>query len=153
MKNENKFILELIKGEYANKELLSDLMKEHMDYPYILGQLLYNRVGAVAYLTLKHNELLQKVNREFRNSLKAIYEHNSMKTESFIKANNFLLSVCREISFPYAFLKGAYLVELYPHGLRTSNDIDILIDPENITELSDVLKQHGFKQGNIRNEE
>lgn len=152
MKNENKFILELIKGEYANKELLIDLMKAHMDYPYILGQLLYNRVGAVAYLTLKHNELLQKVNREFRNSLKAIYEHNSMKTDSFIKANNFLLSVCREISFPYAFLKGAYLVELYPHGLRTSNDIDILIDPENITELSDVLKQHGFKQGNIRNE-
>ena len=83
MKSENRFILELIKGEYADKEALIDLMKERMDYPYILGQLLYNRVGAVAYLTLKQNELLQMVNREFRNSLRAIYEYNSVKTESF----------------------------------------------------------------------
>ena len=72
MKNENKFILELLKGTNADKEVLLDLMKTKMDYPYILGHLLYNRVGAAAYLTLKKNELLPKVNREFRNSLRAI---------------------------------------------------------------------------------
>ena len=153
MKNENKFILELLKGTNADKEVLLDLMKGKMDYSYILGQLLYNRVGAAAYLTLKQNELLQKVNREFRNSLRAIYEYNSAKTDSFNEATAFLSSVCKEFHFPYAFLKGAYLVDLYPHGLRTSNDIDILIEPENITELTNVLKKHGFEQGNIRNEE
>ena len=149
MKSENRFILELIKGAYANKEVLIDLMKEQMDYPYILGQLLYNRVGAAAYLTLKQNELLPKVNREFRNSLRAIYEHNSIKTDSFNKATAFLSSVCREFHFPYAFLKGAYLVDLYPQGLRTSNDVDVLIEPDNITELTNVLKKYGFEQGNI----
>jgi len=152
VKNENKYILEMCKGELANKEELIQLMNEKMDYPYILGQLLYNRIGAIAYLTLKQNELLQKVNREFRNTLRAIYEYNSVKTDSFIKVNESFLSVCREIRFPYAFLKGAYLVELYPHGLRTSNDIDILIEPGNITELTNILKKHGFQQGNIRNE-
>ena len=152
MKNENRLILELIKGEYTNKEVLIDLIKERMDYPYILGQLLYNRVGAAAYLTLKQNELLQMVNREFRNTLRAIYEYNSVKTESFSKAIVLLSSVCKEFKFPYALLKGAYLVELYPTGLRTSNDVDVLIEPDNITELTNILKRYGFKQGNIRNE-
>lgn len=153
MKNENRFILELLKGTNADKEVLINLMKAKMDYPYVLGHLLYNRVGAAAYLTLKQNEYLQKVNREFRNSLKAIYEYNSAKTDSFNKATAFFSSVCKEFYFPYAFLKGAYLVDLYPRGLRTSNDVDILIKPENITELTNILKKHGFEQGNIRNEE
>lgn len=153
MKKENRFILELIKGEYADKEVLSDLMKEQMDYPYILGQLLYNRVGAMAYLTLKQNKFLSKVNREFRNSLKAIYEYNSVKTANFNNAIMLLSSICKDFNFPYALLKGAYLVELYPTGLRTSNDVDVLIEPENITELTNILKKHGFEQGNIRNEE
>ena len=143
MKNENRFILESIKGVNAEKEVLVDLMKEKMDYPYILGQLLYNRVGAVAYLTLKQNELLQKVNREFRNSLKAIYEYNSVKTESFNKAIELLSSICKKFKFPYALLKGAYLVELYPTGLRTSNDVDVLIEPDNITELTNIFKSYG----------
>ena len=152
MKNENRFILELIKAEYANKEVLIDLMKERMDFPYILGQLLYNRVGAAAYLTLKQNELLQKVTREFRNSLRAIYEYNSVKTESFNKAVEMLSSICKDFNFPYAMLKGAYLVELYPTGLRTSNDVDVLIEPDNISELTNILKLYGFKQGSIQNE-
>lgn len=153
MKSENRFILELIKGEHTDKEALIDLMKEGMDYPYILGQLLYNRVGAAAYLTLKQAGLLQNGNREFRNSLRAIYEYNSVKTESFNKAIVLLSSICKEFKFPYALLKGAYLVDLYPQGLRTSNDVDILIAPENITELTNILKKYGFNQGNIRNEE
>ena len=152
MKNENRLILELIKGGYADKTVLDDLMKEKLDYPYILGQLLYNRVGATAYLALKQNALLQKVNREFRNSLKAIYEHNVVKTESFNKAVALLSPVCKEFNFSYALLKGAYLVELYPNGLRTSNDIDVLIEPDHITELASILRKHGFRQGNIRNE-
>ncbi len=44
MDNENKFILELCKFKYADKDKLTELMKERLDYPYILGHLLYNRV-------------------------------------------------------------------------------------------------------------
>ena len=152
MNNENKFILELCKFKYADKDKLTELMKERLDYPYILGHLLYNRVGDMAYYVLKQNELLHKVNREFRNTLKAIYEYNLSKTTSFIESLRALSPVCSDFGFSYAFLKGAYLVDIYPKGLRTSNDIDILINPENITELTNVLKTAGFRQGNIRNE-
>lgn len=153
MDKENKLILELCKGKFANKEVLNELIKKKLDYPYILGQLLYNRVGAMAYIALKENRLLHSVNREFRNSLKAIFEYNFNKTESFISALSSLKNICTNFRFPYAFLKGSYLVDLYDKGLRTSNDIDILIDPQNITELTNKLKMAGFQQGNIRNEE
>lgn len=152
MDNENKLILELCKGKFANKQVLNELMKKRLDYPYILGQLLYNRVGAMAYIALKENRLLHGVNREFRNSLKAVYEYNFNKTESFISVLNSLKNICTNFRFPYAFLKGSYLVDIYDKGLRTSNDIDILINPNDITELADELKAVGFNQGNVRNE-
>lgn len=84
MDKENRLILELCKGESAEKETLNELMQDRLDYPYILGHLLYNRVGAMAYYALKENQLLHKVNREFRNTLKAIYEYNFNKTDSFL---------------------------------------------------------------------
>ena len=153
MDKENKLILELCKGKFANKEVLNESMTKKLDYPYILGQLLYNRVGAMGYIALKDNQLLHSVNREFRNSLKAIYEYNFSKTDSFISALKLLKNVCADFQFSYAFLKGSYLVNIYDKGLRTSNDIDILINPQNITELTDKLKAAGFQQGNVRDEE
>lgn len=152
MKKENRFILELCKGEFANTTRLSELLETHMDFPYILGHLLYNRIGAIAYYVLNKAQLLQKVNREFRNTLKVVYENDSIKATSFIKALTTMFSICCECEFPYAFLKGAYLVDIYPKGLRTSNDIDILIKPGNITEFANKLKKAGFIQGNIKNE-
>ncbi len=152
MKNETEFILELCKWKNANTDVLNGLMNEKLDYPYILGQLLFNRVGAMAYIALLNNQLLHRVNREFRNTLKAIYEYNLNKTNSFIEAIGSLKPLFAQFKFPYAFLKGAYLVELYDRGLRTSNDIDILIAPQSITDLSNILKESGFEQGSVRNE-
>ncbi len=150
--NENELILELCKFKYADKNKLTDLTDKNLNYPYILGQLFYNRTAAMAYFALKSNGLLSKVNREFRNSVKAIYEYNLNKTNSFIYALGLFKKICKEFDFPYAFLKGAYLAELYPKGLRTSNDVDILIEPKNITKLSGILKRNGFLQGEIKNE-
>lgn len=152
MNEENRLILELCKGESADKETLNELMQDRLDYPYILGHLLYNRVGAMAYYALKKSQLLHKVNREFRNTLKAIYEYNFIKTDSLLSALSSLKPVCANFKFLCAFLKGSYLVDLYAKGLRTSNDIDILINPKDITELTAELKAVGFKQGNVRNE-
>ena len=39
----------------------------------------------------------------------------------------------------------------YPEGFRTSNDIDLLVDPKDITQIGEALMTEGFKQGNVRN--
>lgn len=117
--------------------------------PAVLGQLFFNRMPAIAYGTLNKHGLLAKVNREFSNSLKSAYMQNKEKNESFFWCVEHLENVLSHCSCPYAMLKGAYLCKWYPIGYRTSNDIDLLVYPRDITEIGIALMEAGFKQGKI----
>lgn len=121
--------------------------------PSVLGHLFYNRMQAVAYGTLKRHGLFRKVNREFCNSLKGAYEQNLQKNHSYFWCIRYLTEILSECSCRYAMLKGAFLCRYYPEGYRTSNDIDLLVLPENVTEIINVLAKAGFQQGYIRNQE
>lgn len=119
----------------------------------VLGMLFFNRMHGVAYGVLKEHGILGKVNREFRNPICGAWEQNKEKNESFfacVDRVNTLLSSC---GAPYAMLKGAYLCGIYPEGYRTSNDIDILAHPKDVTKIGEALLDDGFLQGNIRNGE
>ncbi len=119
--------------------------------PAVLGHLFFNRMQSVAFGTLKKHGLLGKVNREFRNSLKVAYNQNIVKNNSFFQCVHLVedaLSVC---GCKYAMLKGAYLCKVYPEGFRTSNDIDLLVHPNDVTEVGNSLLKAGFKQGHVRN--
>jgi len=151
MKKENKLVLELCKFINPNKTTIQELLKQPLNYPLVLGQLLFNRMGATAYYTLKESELLGYTNREFRNTLKAMYDVGREKTDSFYEIINMMNDMLNNASFPYALLKGAYLASLYPEGLRTSNDIDILAEQKDVSQLCNLLKENEFSQGNIRN--
>ena len=119
--------------------------------PTVLGQLFFNRMQSIAYGTLRDRGLLGKVNREFRNSLMGAYEQNIEKNKSFFGCVMYLNRILIGCGYKYAMLKGAYLCRYYPQGYRTSNDIDLLVLPEDITGIGNVLLNAGFKQGNIRN--
>lgn len=119
--------------------------------PTVLGYLFFNRMQAIAYGTLCKHQLLGKVNREFRNSLKCAFEQNLEKNDSFYLSVQYLEHMLSEQNCNYAMLKGAYLCKWYPKGYRTSNDIDLLVNSKNVTEIGNLLLQVGFKQGNIRN--
>ena len=152
MNKENEFVLELCKFKDNNKDILEKYLAMDLNMPYVLGQIQYNRIGGIAYYTLKEKGLLGAVHREFRNSLKTVYESDKIKTQSFKKELSRLCEMFHSVDFKYAFLKGALLASIYPEGLRTSNDYDILVNKENITEVSDILKKNGFRQGNVRND-
>lgn len=148
---EHNLILELCKYIDPNKDLIAEYMKHNLHWPYILGQLLSHRVGGMAYYTIKKCGFLAKINREVRNSLKAVYESNIQKNESMKIALDQIGSLLTTSPVPYAFLKGAYLIYLYPTGLRTSNDLDIFVSQDNLSAIEEKLKESGFSQGNIRN--
>lgn len=151
MNRNHKAILELCKFQNTDFSELEALLKGNLDFPYILGQLLYNRMGGVAFYVLEKGGLLSKVNREFRNALQTVYESYVTKTESYLHCIDEIGSILSTTNVPYAALKGAYLAGCYPRGLRTSNDVDLLLEQKNVTEIANLLKSHGFKQGNIRN--
>ena len=148
MKKEEK---ELFKGLCNFKT--GNLDESLLEYatPSVLGHLFFNRMQAIAYGTLKERGMLRNVNREFRNSLKAAYEQNKEKNQSFFWCIQHLKSILSECGCNYAMLKGAFLCRYYPDGYRTSNDIDLLVLPEHVTAIGIALLNAGFRQGNIRN--
>ncbi len=135
------------RSEGFNEELLESAT------PLVLGHLFFNRMQAIAYAVLKSNNLLGKVNREFRNSLKAAHEQSTIKNSSFFWCVNYVGKLLASCNCKYALLKGAYLCKAYPEGCRTSNDIDLLVSPEYVTVIGTIMSKAGFKQGNIRNGE
>ncbi len=121
--------------------------------PHVLGLLFFNRMQAAAYGTLNKNGLLGQVHREFRNSLRNAYEQNLIKNRSFYACVEQVSKALSGLECQYAMLKGAVLCGLYPKGYRTSNDIDLLVLPEDVTDIGKALNAAGFQQGNVRSDQ
>lgn len=144
---------QLFKALCKFKDAIVDPSLIEFTTPAVLGHLFLNRMQGVAYDTLRRNGLLGKVNREFRNSLCAAYEQNVQKNKSFKKCIAMLSNILAPCSFRVAMLKGAYLCAHYPDGYRTSNDVDLLVLPKDVTMIGNLLISAGFNQGNVRNGE
>ena len=144
---------QLFKALCKFKDQFVDASLVEFATPSVLGHLFFNRMQGIAYDTLKRNRLLGKVNREFRNSLGAAYEQNVLKNESFHKCVAMLSEVLAPCDCKVAMLKGAYLCAHYPDGYRTSNDVDLLVLPKDVTVIGNMLSSASFKQGNVRNGE
>lgn len=138
------------RGIFSGSQRIKELSENQLNLPYVLGQLLFHRVGGVACYVLEQAGCLDEMNREFRNPLKSNWQMNSIKTESFQKALNELAKLFENADFPYAFLKGAYLTQLYPVGLRTSNDFDVLVCQDDLTKVCALLRKGGFIQGKVK---
>ena len=119
--------------------------------PELLGYLFANRMAGVAYGVLEKTSLLAKTDREFRNSLYGAWKLNEKINADYIGCLNYLSVQLNACGVPYALLKGAYLCGKYPVGFRTSNDIDVLISPDDVGKVSATLKLAGFKQGYLKN--
>ena len=149
-KKEKKLILELARPLCSNKETLCELLPKAAT-PNVLGHLFFNRMAGCAYHSLKEKELLGTLNREFHNSLKNAYNQNIIHNQSFFACLHLLGKLLQGCQGKYALLKGALLCDTYPIGCRTSNDIDLLTAPEDVSLIGDALSAAGFVQGHLRN--
>lgn len=151
MKSEEKdLILELSCINRYSKDRLKELLPKYAT-PTVLGYLFFNRMSGVAYSIMKEEGLLGLVGREFRNSLHDAYKQNILKNRDFFRALEYTSEILKAHKGEYAMLKGAQLCSLYPVGCRTSNDIDLLVKEEYLTDIGKALTESGFKQGYIRN--
>jgi len=147
---EKELVLELCKFKTSKADKISSLLSQNAT-PNVLGQLFFNRMAAVAYGVLRKNNLLSKTNREFRNSLAGAYRYNTEVNYDYYYAVEHLGKILSQHQDKYAMLKGASLCRRYPDGYRTSNDVDLLVHPKDITVIGNVLSENGFMQGYIRN--
>ncbi len=150
MKQSEKLLFKAL-CSFKSKEFDETLLRSAT--PTVLGQLFFNRMQAIAFGTLNSHDLLGRVNREFRNSLRDSYTQSLEKNSSFYQGVGYLSDILNDCTCSYAMLKGAYLCRYYPEGYRTSNDIDLLVLPEDVTQIGNALSCAGFKQGSIMNGE
>lgn len=150
-KKEKELFLELCKFRSPNTEKIESLLKLDAATSEVLGMLFSNRMAGVAYYVLKNANLLNLVDREFRNSIRNASILNEKINDEFFSCLKFLTKILEDCNVPYALLKGAYLCNWYPKGCRTSNDIDVLVAAENVGKISAKLKSAGFEQGHLKN--
>ena len=148
--NEKRFILEVCDIVSPDKRKIEKLINRGAATTEVLGELLCNRMGGVAYKVLSDCGLLYSVDREFRNTLKNIFSYYEQYNQSYEKALSSVSYILTPYIGKYVMLRGAYLSPLFPRGCRTSNNLDILVAPENLSEIGAALINGGFRQGKVR---
>ena len=148
---EKNLFLELCAFRNSRSKRLERLIRNGAATSGVLGMLFANRMAGVAYYVLKQTQLLDMVDREFRNSIRNASVYNRETNKDFLYCVKKLSATLETCGVPYALLKGAYLCQWYPEGCRTSNDIDVLVAPEDVGCISAALKRAGFEQGYLKN--
>lgn len=120
---------------------------EKDDLELLLGEICMNRVAGIAYKNIINNSGII-VSDEIVKILKIVYENNLIRNEKYCNNVNYISKIMKNANFKYAMLKGAFLSTcVYESGMRTSNDIDILIEEENVSKCQEILINNGFIQG------
>lgn len=113
----------------------------------LIGKLILNRVVNIAYRNLMKSGAGLG---EFSRPLKLMFEDNLRRGEECMANIEHVCRVFKDADFPFALLKGAYLIPfLYETGDRLSNDIDVLVNESNVGKCQKLLLENGFRQGYV----
>ena len=153
MTTTQNLVLELCKFRHPNEKKIEKLLLDNPDLTTVLGHLLQNRVAGVAYETLRKIDALKITDPVFERTLRKVHTEYRQRTKAYKNALRRVDEILANCRGSYAMLKGAYLCGVYPEGLRTSNDIDLLIEKKNLSKIENALKKAGLKQGSVKNGE
>lgn len=144
MKREWKGVLSVLMGKQCNTL--------QYDWYYTLGMMAMNRIDVPFLFATRRTET--KIPNQVVQILEKVAMHQIQRNrimEKWIADIEYELS---SAGINHAFLKGSILsycpfggINLYQYGERSSNDIDILVSPQEIGKLDSVLASFGFIQG------
>lgn len=149
--NEKELVLRLCRFRNPDRKALAELLEKGAMTSAVLGELFWNRAAVVACDVLEKEELMPQVPREARTALRGARTQNREYNRSFFRCVGALHDTLRSCGEHYAMLKGAYLCAKYPEGCRTSNDVDLLVPPEFLSEIGEALLRDGYCQGAVKN--
>lgn len=130
-----------IKGDYSN-----------INQAILLGNICTNRIAGIAYKNMYKSTVNWQ--KECKDVLKTMYRNNVQESRIFKDFVKEIALILKNADFKYVLLKGAYLsTSLYEEGMRTSNDIDILIQEKDIEKCQCLLEKNGFIQGFVEDGE
>lgn len=150
-KTEKALLLELAKFFTADKNKLATLLPAGAT-PALLGQLLWNRTGGIAFEVLQRHALSGALHPEFCNSLQNAYLHSIAQNRHFFRELKALCAVLDAHNYRYALLNDAWLCGFYPRGCRTCDKIELLVGPKDLAAICETLIRQGFRQKTAPND-
>ncbi|MEK5282592.1 MULTISPECIES: nucleotidyltransferase family protein [Paenibacillus] len=155
MRKEYRFLLNamLVNKTDSEIDMINDFLSEDLDWFEIAGQLFNHRLGGYFYHNLSY-EQQRKIPKELNGALRLLVVAQKYEMERTIDDIRPLLISLEESNVRYAGLKGLmYNADFYELGSRRSNDIDLLVYEEDISKVDNILRQFGYTQGYITNNE
>lgn len=145
--NENEIILLgcIIKKTQEEKDRLEELLRLKLDWAYIGGQLLHHRLSGYFYHGLEG--LRKYLFSEFSSTLKLIFDAQTILTKERYEVIKPIIKDFDDNNLRWAGLKGlVYCLEIYPYGVRRSNDCDFLVYEGDLDKVDDILRNQGYIQ-------
>jgi hypothetical protein len=130
------------------KERLSKLLAKTVDWEYLQLLVEFHNIAPLVYHNIMVNNLSDRVNESCLEHFQANY--NEALYRNIVLSNELanLISGLKKHDIPVIALKGIALAEMLYDNivLRNMLDIDILVQPDNLSRTDALLKEMGYRQ-------
>ena len=137
-----------------NMKRLSRVLTGTVDWEYLLYLAEYHSVASLIAYNLTQNNLANQVPALYSERLSRIYIDNVHRNMFLSNELLKVLSIFNQNGIDVITLKGTVLGEqLYVNpGLRTTNDIDILVQPEKVPQANTLIQEMGYSESTLPEE-
>jgi hypothetical protein len=139
---------------YDNMKRLSTVLEGTVDWKYLFNLVEYHRVGPLIAYNLTQNDLSNQVPALYLKRLSQIYTDNVHRNVLLSNELVKILSIFNQNGIDVITLKGSVLGEqLYVNpGLRTTHDIDILVQPDKVPQAGTLLQEMEYSESTLPDE-
>lgn len=139
---EIEFIYSLILNDHKKLEVI--ISESKIDYERVLSILTSNRIEYFVLNRIDNNPKLNLLPINFLNELKKNYFKKSLSTLKIVEKVFLLSEKLLMSNIEHIFLKGISLYDSKKMYMRPMRDIDILVNPEDISKVIDEVKSLNF---------
>lgn len=134
------------KTESEKQEMYHIITSNVLDWGYISGVLVNNRLGGYFY-NFMDEEQKRFILPEFMRTLRLISNAQNLLNQKIHELLQPIFTDMEDAHIKYAALKGlVYSMSIYPFSARRSNDCDVLVSEDDLNLLDSVLRKRGFIQ-------
>jgi len=146
IRKEDLFLKYCCQCEEVAKTKAEALLKEGLNWDYLLDNAEYQRIHLLLYLYIKKLGCEWLVPEGILNDLKKKYRDNIEKNLHLISELKRLLGIFRKNNIKVIVLKGIVLEKILSCGItyKSINDIDLLIHKDDRSKVDNFLKSDGY---------
>jgi hypothetical protein len=145
-KNEQNLLLNVIEFYHTDKSKIELAMSKNIDWVGLIGYITHNRLSGLFYSVMSSNGIM--LSSQLNHELSLMKDIQALRVNALRKQIGEITNKLESCEINHVFLKGSVLSgTVYPEGARSSNDIDILIMPKDVTRVGKALKELGYIQG------